>query len=163
MTLTGVERSRRYRASHLDSARARDHAYYLANRERILERAKRYHAEHLPERAAYRRAYNAAHPGVNAKFARRFHEANPGYRRARGLSKYGLTVEQYDAMLAAQGGVCAICVYSPLTGKPLHVDHDHRTNKVRGLLCGNCNTALGMFEDDPETLTSAIAYLKEHA
>ena len=73
---------------------------------------------------------------------------------------YGLTVEQYMAMAEAQGHVCKICG-KPETDKygALHVDHDHQTSTVRGLLCGQCNTALGKFRDDPALLRAAIAYL----
>jgi len=58
--------------------------------------------------------------------------------------KYGLSVEQYDKLLALQNGVCAICGKKPIGNKPLYVDHCHAANHVRGLLCGNCNTAEGL-------------------
>jgi len=82
-------------------------------------------------------------------------------RRERLRKKYGLTVEQYLAMAEAQGQVCKICG-QPETEKygALHVDHDHRTSKVRGLLCGQCNTGLGKFRDDPALLRAAIDYLE---
>lgn len=74
---------------------------------------------------------------------------------------YGITIEQHDAMLVAQGGVCAICKGPPVgIGNRLHVDHDHATGVVRGLLCSNCNTSLGKMNDDPERLRAAAAYLE---
>ena len=77
--------------------------------------------------------------------------------------QYGLTPEQYDSMYAAQGGKCAICGrhQSTLT-KGLAVDHDHESGKVRSLLCGLCNTALGNMNDDPGLLRKAADYLEEH-
>jgi hypothetical protein len=69
-----------------------------------------------------------------------------------------LTEEEYAAMLESQGGVCAICGDRPKTGR-LHADHIHGTDTVRGLLCGLCNPALGLFKDDPIRLTKAIEYL----
>jgi hypothetical protein len=67
-------------------------------------------------------------------------------RKAR-LKKFGLTEEDYQRILAEQGGVCAICSGPPDTRwKTLAVDHDHVTRKVRGLLCMVCNTMLGRFE-----------------
>ena len=61
--------------------------------------------------------------------------------------KYGITLEQYDEMFEAQGGICAICKESDITGKRLSIDHDHETGKVRGLLCGKCNTRIGVLEN----------------
>jgi Zn-finger nucleic acid-binding protein len=76
------------------------------------------------------------------------------------LRKYGITLAQYDAMLLEQGGVCKTCGGVNAT-KPLFVDHCHTTGKVRGLLCQNCNWALGCVQDNPEILTALIQYLKE--
>lgn len=78
--------------------------------------------------------------------------------------KVKFSYEDYLAMLERQGGVCAIC-HQPETEKRqrcLNVDHDHVTGKVRGLLCSNCNHALGQFDDNPETIRKAIAYLQKH-
>lgn len=80
------------------------------------------------------------------------------YRR-----KYGINLEQYDAMLKAQQGVCAICDTSCDTGMNLAVDHCHVTNKVRGLLCKNCNTAIGLLKENVENMNKAINYIKFHA
>jgi hypothetical protein len=77
-------------------------------------------------------------------------------------SKFGLTLADYEAMLEAQGGVCAICLRPERKeNKSLNVDHCHSTGIVRGLLCGPCNTGLGMFSDDPERIMAAISYLEE--
>jgi hypothetical protein len=70
---------------------------------------------------------------------------------------YGLTPKLFECMVLAQLGRCAVC--GLLTAPDLHVDHDHRTNKVRGLLCGKCNKAIGLLNDDPALLMSAKRYL----
>ncbi|XVV08933.1 endonuclease VII domain-containing protein [Actinoplanes sp. CA-131856] len=70
--------------------------------------------------------------------------------------RYGITDADAKEMLAEQGGVCAICG----TPDPQHVDHDHRTGWVRGILCFNCNGGLGQFRDNPVFLAEAITYLK---
>ncbi len=76
------------------------------------------------------------------------------------LRTYGLERQDYDAMLAAQANLCAIC----RTGScKLVVDHDHATGKVRGLLCGRCNAALGFFRDDSESCQRAAGYLIAHS
>jgi len=73
--------------------------------------------------------------------------------------KYHLTVEQYEALIRKQGGVCAVCKRH--TGKHLHVDHDHATGKVRGLLCPTCNSALGHAKDSVSILEGLIKYLRD--
>ncbi len=72
------------------------------------------------------------------------------------IAKYGLTSAEVEAMREAQGGVCAICRTAPA----VHVDHDHETGKVRGMLCFSCNAALGHFRDDPAVLRRAARYLE---
>lgn len=76
--------------------------------------------------------------------------------------KFGLTLEAYEAMVAAQGDRCLICRRNfdqSSTATRACVDHDHATGAIRGVLCGNCNTGLGVFGDDPERMRSAIEYL----
>jgi hypothetical protein len=69
--------------------------------------------------------------------------------------KYGLTERELAEILAVQCGVCVIC----LTGPPEHVDHDHVTGEVRGILCSGCNSGLGSFGDDPDRVWAALGYL----
>lgn len=78
---------------------------------------------------------------------------------------YGMTAEEFDARLAAQGGVCAICGTPEWNGKGdhPHVDHCHETSQVRGLLCRGCNNGLGNFGDDPARLRAAADYLEAHS
>jgi hypothetical protein len=78
---------------------------------------------------------------------------------------HGISAEDYARMLSQQGGGCAICgaPQKSTTKRRLHVDHDHVTGKVRGLLCSRCNVALGYFGDDPNRLLSASAYLLQYS
>jgi len=85
-------------------------------------------------------------------------------QRARLRDKYGITVEAYNDLLARQNGLCAICDKPETTvhsgsARLMAVDHDHETGEIRGLLCNNCNRALGLFGDDLSTLQRAVAYL----
>lgn len=80
-------------------------------------------------------------------------------RRLNLWRKFGLTVDAYNAMLAEQGGVCRICE-GGFGGKTPHVDHDHATGAVRGIVCEHCNRGLGAFRDNIESLRNAIAYLE---
>lgn len=78
-------------------------------------------------------------------------------RNADYLKRYAITLTEYNEMLAAQGGVCAIC--SSTCYHRLSIDHCHATGRIRGLLCQKCNRGLGLFGDRPETLAKAIKYL----
>jgi hypothetical protein len=80
-------------------------------------------------------------------------------KRRRIFNQYGITLEQYEEMLAAQNGVCAICKLAPETGKRLAVDHCHDSGAVRGLLCIPCNLVLGNAKENREVLEEAIRYL----
>ena len=84
-----------------------------------------------------------------------------GLREDRLKRLYGITVVDYERMFEAQGGLCKLCGQPPNNrwGKLLAVDHCHRTNRVRGLLCDKCNKGLGQFDDSPELLKKAIQYL----
>jgi hypothetical protein len=73
------------------------------------------------------------------------------------MRRYGISAAEVEELIAEQGGVCAIC----LTGKPEHVDHDHRTGRVRGILCFNCNGGLGQMRDRVDVLLAAVDYLGE--
>ena len=77
--------------------------------------------------------------------------------------RYGITVEEYDELLEAQGHRCKICRTDDPGGRNarFHVDHCHTTNKVRGLLCSRCNQAIGLFDESVLVLESAIKYLNE--
>lgn len=75
--------------------------------------------------------------------------------------KYGITLEEFEALWKKQNGLCAICK-RPLTRRKhgYSVDHNHKTNKIRGLLCGNCNFLLGNSHENPQILEQAILYLQ---
>ena len=102
-----------------------------------------------------------------SRILREFHKNNPTKQRDYKLNDlYGITLENYNTMLAQQHGVCKICgkpekvKFNGVT-KSLAVDHCHKTGKVRGLLCQACNKALGLFNDDITILQNAINYLQE--
>lgn len=76
------------------------------------------------------------------------------------LRDFGITLEQYGDLLESQNGVCAICGSVERSGKRLAVDHGHKSGRIRGLLCGNCNRAIGLLKDDIELLHKAIRHLE---
>lgn len=124
---------------------------------------KAYHERVRDVRNEKLRALRKENPEPFREADRKRRERDPEMpRRKRLRQHFGLTVAQYDAMLAAQGGCCAACGEEPksrLMGKTLislAVDHDHATGKVRGLLCSNCNVSLGMLKDDVAKLQALI-------
>lgn len=77
--------------------------------------------------------------------------------------KFGITQEQYEQMLEAQGGKCALCPRTEPGGMgSFHIDHCHTTGKIRKLLCTKCNSCLGQADDDPERLEAMAKYIREH-
>lgn len=103
------------------------------------------------------------------QYSRKMREANPQYHKSITIKRlYGISLEEYNVMLAKQNGCCAICEKpeaSEIRGKTiaLAVDHCHATSAVRALLCSNCNTALGLFNDDPALLVKAQAYVLKYS
>lgn len=100
----------------------------------------------------------------HAAYAAEWRRRNPDktkliYRKHRLKKNFGLSVEEYEEMISAQGGVCAICTSPPHKGWSLAVDHCHSTGAVRGLLCHKCNRAIGALGDSPESLRRALGYL----
>lgn len=86
-------------------------------------------------------------------------EARAARARRHLLNKYDLTPEEYADLLAGQGGACAICGAPPPPHRRLAVDHCHDTGRVRGLLCGHCNRALGLLGESPDRVLRAHTYL----
>ena len=91
---------------------------------------------------------------------RRGPEQRKRFNRMKQLRQYGLSLDDYGQMVSEQSGLCAICKEKP--EKDLFVDHCHSTGRVRGLLCSNCNTGIGLLRDNTATLLAAINYLKEN-
>ena len=76
----------------------------------------------------------------------------------RWVRQYGLTMADVIKLMELQGHKCAVCGV-PINRENRHIDHDHKTDKVRGLLCRRCNMAIGLFEDDYRILQKAVLYL----
>jgi 5-methylcytosine-specific restriction endonuclease McrA len=124
---------------------ARRKLWYQANRQREVGRVVAWQQRN-------RERYNAK--------LRAYRRANPEAGRADHLNRaFGLTIDGYESLLKAQGGGCAICGRRPAKIS-LHVDHDHETNEVRGLLCFRCNGGLGPFKENVERLLRAVDYLE---
>ncbi len=132
-----------------------------AYRARTLQRAKEWRAAN-PSR---RRELDAIPENREKKRKERiefYWNNRERVRSQRMKATFGITLVEYQAMSERQGGVCAVCGGPPTTKNVLQIDHDHATGKVRDLLCGHCNAALGMARDNTETLAKMISYLERH-
>jgi hypothetical protein len=124
---------------------------YLKEYKRIHKSDAKYYQEHSTRIKAHVKAYMKANPEKTKQWSRRV-----VLKR-----RYGITPEQYDALFIKQGGHCAICPSVPKTRR-LHVDHDHTTKKVRGLLCYRCNNFL-VSGNTIESAKLVLAYLIANA
>lgn len=107
--------------------------------------------------------HNLCRP-CNARSAKKYRDSHEDIRLKHRVARYGLTLEQYRAMVEAQEGRCAICGEpegATYRGKVrrLCVDHNHETGEVRGLLCVQCNFAIGHLADNPDRARRLVAYL----
>lgn len=91
---------------------------------------------------------------------RKYRNKTPEEQRINRIRSYGISVEEHQYLLEKQGHVCCICG-GQNKSKSLDIDHDHKTGKVRGLLCGKCNTAIGLLQDNPYIVLKAYDYLNK--
>jgi Recombination endonuclease VII len=148
------------RLKNRDAIKASQRQWYAANRDGVMKKVARWRSNNLDvarkhSREAARR-YRAANRERHRKYA-------DDYRLK---ITYSLTREQYDAKLAAQNNLCAMChepfdasVRGPLA--PV-LDHDHKTGKVREFLHNKCNRGMGYFDDDLERILQAATYMQRH-
>ena len=124
-----------------------------------------------PDKArAYWRKHYAEHSELAIARTRQWRERNRekylyGKSNCRLRKAYGITRAEYLALVARQNGLCAVCGNPPRRGSKkdmLHVDHDHATGRMRGLLCDLCNRGIGMLRDDFRIVSAAAKYLKAH-
>lgn len=125
------------------------------NHVRILANAARYRK--LPEVILRRKKWREE----NREYTR---EYNRKHRRKRRLKVYGLSEKEYENMWKRQKNSCPICSngLDMEAVNTYHIDHDHKTNVVRGILCRSCNLLLGFSKDDVSILLSAIKYIKKY-
>jgi hypothetical protein len=163
--LTNADKCRAYYEEHKEELRAKAREKYAKNREQMLAR---------------NRAYREANPGKVKESKKREYEKNKARYLAGNKARYDRKAyvarnrraqgmifapgQTEESMLSGQNGVCALCPREISLDVPrsLHVDHCHETGRVRGLLCHKCNPGLGQFEDDPERLERAAAYVRKH-
>ena len=129
------------RVEKKDEIAEQSREYRERNRPRLIEKSKEYYAANKARMVASQRKHHLR-------------------------TNYGLTPEQHDGMIAGQNGKCLICGEKPTqvgSKKGLHVDHCHDTGRVRGLLCHNCNCAMGLLKEDPIRIQAMLDYILKHS
>ncbi len=128
---------------------ARRKAWYADSRAREIARVRAWqqanHEYYLRKQAEYRARVTRDHRSGHLK------------------RKFDLTLDEYEGILEGQNRACAICGEPPSERIALHVDHDHGTGEIRGLLCVRCNNALGLFRENTDVLRRAIRYVRSEA
>lgn len=129
-----------------------------------LARSKNWRRVNATRDAENKKRYATKFPEVARGARARYRESNPeAYLESQDkyrLAKYGVTPEKFREMSAAQSGVCKICGKPPTGSRGFCVDHCHKTGKVRSLLCGKCNSALGMVNEDTKIIYNMAAYVE---
>lgn len=138
------ERKRRQSVKYKDY----QNNYRASRREEASQNTRQWYLDNPEHAKAYRKIY--------------YQNNKEAYRWRLIFKNYGLTKEAWQELFISQGECCAICKTYDASGRLWHVDHDHATGAVRGILCHGCNTGLGGFKDNPEALSSAINYLVKY-
>lgn len=134
------------------------------------QRRKEYDKNRSPreDRASYHRKWYKKNKARIRKIARVYARQHPEKNTSSRLKTvFGITLDEYNDMLKSQDERCAICgrhyTEASRDKRRLAVDHDHKTGRIRGLLCTNCNGAIGRFSDSVELMSKAIEYLNLHS
>lgn len=143
----------------------------ITKQERMRINSAKYHAKHRDEINKREREKRKNNPEYRIKAIARQKLWRENNKEKFALIKknsvlkstYGITIDEYNVMFKLQKGSCAICKNSQVKNiNYLCVDHSHKTNKIRGLLCHTCNRSLGLLKDDIKVLENAINYLKKY-
>lgn len=146
----GLSKSVRWRLRNPGKAKAQRLRWYQKHIEKLRQKAREKYWRNRESSIAANRRWKERNPD----------KLKLGARRSL-LRKYGLTLEMFEIMCLQQKGRCAVCGARP---KLLCVDHNHKTGRVRKLLCGRCNTIVGIVENSPvDVLDKVTEYLRAHA
>ena len=151
--MTRVEK-RKYQRDWMKSHPENVKQYKKNNKEKQKEWSRRWRESNREKCRGYTKRWKADNREKSRKI-----DANARLKMA-----YGITTVEYELLLSKQSGCCAICGKSDTEYKRrLHVDHDHLTGNIRGLLCVRCNSGLGNFQENPLLLDKAKEYIREHS
>jgi hypothetical protein len=150
LIMNTAEQRKKWYAKHKQEQLQRTRAWYQKNRKKMSENGKVYAMENKVQIKERKHKYHQ----------RYYQERKSIYKDRKLKYKYGISLKEFEYLLIKQDNKCAICKNS-LSDQTTVIDHEHSSNKIRGILCRSCNTGLGFFGDDPEILNQAVAYLME--
>lgn len=140
-------------ALHPEKKKASGLKWRKANKDKIREASRKYHDAHAEEIKKKKNEYYKFHPDKRTK-------KNDRQKSSTLKLLYGITLEEYNELFEKQNGRCAICGnHRSESKRNFDVDHNHKTGKVRGLLCRRCNSGLGLFGENTDIFEKAIDYL----
>lgn len=126
---------------------------YKQNLPKIKEKLAEYYAKNVETIKKQRKAYRQANKARLTAEHKAWRKRKPEFfKNAVLMRTYGITLEQFKSMIEKQNGKCDCCNTALDMGKNTHVDHDHVTGKVRGILCVNCNVRVGVYEKHSNTI-----------
>lgn len=144
-----LEKCKKYRDENPDKIKAINKRCYQQKREHRIKKQREYWQNNKDKINDYKKNWLAR---------------NPDYSKRNDLKrKYNLTLEEFDLMMKFQNNQCLTCGKDFTKRSDAHVDHCHKTQKIRGLLCSHCNTAIGLVYERKETLSNMINYLEQNA
>jgi len=174
---TILERNKKRRLENPDINKQACKDYYRKHREQLLRKGKEYYQEHLMKIRSYRMKHRNQVLESHSKYYRKNRNSilkkdraycqknrekiNVRMRNWRMKKMYGITIEQFESLLAKQENKCAICGVLRSNNRRFSVDHDHKMGYVRGILCHLCNCMIGMSRDNVVILESGIQYLND--
>ena len=152
-------RTRKYALENSDQTKEYKKQHYENNKKQIIERAAKWTENNKEKVAVSRKKYKMNNRDKLNKQGKEYYIKIAKNRRIK--KSYGIDKNQVENMLLMQNNKCAICMknFGDLYINRFHIDHNHKNNKVRGLLCSNCNLGIGFFKEDKEFLSKAIEYL----
>lgn len=146
-------------ARNIEKQKARDRKWREENKARLAQHRKNWLEKH-PD---YLKEYHARNKARADELKEIYKSTGQtkNWVKARKAKRVGITAQRFDEMMRNQGGVCAICHSTNKNGNALSIDHNHKTGKVRSLLCSNCNFGIGYFYEDISKMENALRYLKK--
>lgn len=153
------ESSRAWRKKNPKRARISARKWYLKNRQLAKLRSRKRHHKNKKVANVRSRRWRIENPSRSKFLLRRWYQKNMEKAKSYGLvRRYGISLDEFLGLKKRQNNKCAIC--QKRFRRTPYVDHDHKTRKVRGLLCITCNSGLGMLQDSIRVIESAAKYLR---